>query len=366
MRTLWAPDVRASLAGISLVAVVAGELGPPPGRRGEGSGRLWWRCPFHGDANPSFAVRPRERTWHCFGCGAHGDAVDLVRRLHPRLGFTEAVAYLTGGVTPSTPAAPRRPAPAPPPAPSGLPEGDALALARDAEARLWGPDGGPALDYLRGRGLADATIRNARLGWTPGVSVPRSGGRAFRVSGIVLPWFDGGRLALVKVRQPEGREPRYAEAFRDPARVVCYPGPDAARAGLPLVVTEGEFDALLLGQELAGLASVVTLGSASSKPAGKALSVFLRCPHWHAAHDNDPAGELAASAWPSRARRTRPPGAFKDWTEVVQAPRMVNLRRWWSDVFAGHPRPPLYTWDELSTWRWADADGRPDSPENAP
>ena len=44
---------------------------------------------------------------------------------------------------------------------------DALALVEEAERALWTPSGAGTLDYLRGRGLKDATIRAARLGWTP-------------------------------------------------------------------------------------------------------------------------------------------------------------------------------------------------------
>jgi len=357
------PDWSALRETIDLAAVATRELGPAPGRRGEGGGRLWWNCPFHEDQNPSFAVWPREQAWHCFGCGEHGDAVDLVRRLHPELTFPETVAYLADGLVPMA----RRSKPFTTPlrggevlhAPSGLPEADALAVVQDAERRLWASEGADALAYLRTeRHLTDETIRTARLGWTPGVAFPtRSGGTA-RAAGIVIPWLDGGRPVLVKVRQAD-RQPRYAEVFRDPARMVCYPHPSAIRPGLPLIFVEGEFDDLLLGQELAGLASVVTLGSASSKPTNRALAAFLRCPQWYAAHDSDPAGDKAAGAWPARARRVRPPGAFKDWTEAVQSPHPVNLRRWWRDVFAGNISPPLYVWDELMAWRWGSAVGDP-------
>ena len=37
-------------------------------------------CPFHKDSNPSFHVYagdPVKHHFHCFGCGAHGDAADL-------------------------------------------------------------------------------------------------------------------------------------------------------------------------------------------------------------------------------------------------------------------------------------------------
>ena len=83
-------------------------------------------------------------------------------------------------------------------------------------------------------------------------------------SGIVIPWLDGDRLAMVKIRQPEGSKPKYAEALPRPARALSRPS--VVRTGKPLVVTEGEFDALLLGQDLGDLAAVVTLGSASSQP----------------------------------------------------------------------------------------------------
>ena len=62
-------------------------------------------------------------------------------------------------------------------------------LVDEATACLWGPGGGSALDYLRGRGLTEATVRAAGLGFTPAVMIPtRAGDRCFRFSGIVIPW----------------------------------------------------------------------------------------------------------------------------------------------------------------------------------
>lgn len=44
------------------------------------TGRNWiGRCPFHADRKPSFVIYPNG--WKCFGCGEHGDGVDLVARL---------------------------------------------------------------------------------------------------------------------------------------------------------------------------------------------------------------------------------------------------------------------------------------------
>ncbi len=168
----------------------------------------------------------------------------------------------------------------------------------EAAGRLWKPEGTEALAYLQGRGLTDETIRAARLGVVGSVSIPtREGDRCYQARGVVIPWFDGDRLALVKIRQPEGRKPKYAEAFRDRPRV--YPDPSVIEPGRPLVIVEGEFDALLLGQELRDLAAVVTLGSASSRPDVATRAEMLAACPWYVATDADEAGDKAASGWPA-------------------------------------------------------------------
>jgi hypothetical protein len=60
---------------------------------------------------------------------------------------------------------------------------------------------------------------------------------------------------MVKIRQPDSREPRYVQAFADRPRI--SPGPEVIRPGM-LVIAEGELDCILLAQELANLASVIT------------------------------------------------------------------------------------------------------------
>lgn len=354
-------DWKAERERIDLAAVATGLLGPAPGRRGESGRRLWWPCPFHEDQNPSFCIDSGSVWWHCFGCGEHGDAADLLMKIRG-VTFPEAVRELTGGPVAIGKAPVRlavKPTSKPAPQPSGLPEADALALVEPAEPSLWSPEGVDALAYLTGpRFLTPDTIRRARLGWTP-----RAEGVAWNPPGITIPWFDArGRLALVKVRPddgwrerfPEGRRPpKYLQAYGNPARAVLYPSPAAIRPGHALVIVEGEFDALLLGQELAGLAvSVATLGSASSRPEAAAYLAMMAAPRWFLGTDADPAGDLAAEAWPARARRVRPPSPYKDWTEAKADG--VNLARWWRDILNGVERPELFTWEELSTWRWGD------------
>src|SRR5205823_3404173 len=106
-----------------------------------------------------------------------------------------------------------------------------------------------------------------------------------------------------------------AEAFRDRPRI--DPGPEGIRPGAPLVVCEGEFDSRLLGQELEGLAAVVTPGSASIRPEGSTYLAMLLAPVWYLAHDADDAGDKAAAEWPARVRRVRPPDPCKDWGEAA-------------------------------------------------
>jgi hypothetical protein len=149
--------------------------------------------------------------------------------------------------------------------------------------------------------------------------------------GIVIPWFDCGRLVLVKIRRLGFfNGAKYLEAFRDRPRI--YPGPEAIRSGTPLIISEGEFDTLLLGQELGGLAPAVTRGSTSStRPEAAIFGLILPAPVWYVATDSDGAGDGAGDGWPARAHRVRPP-AGKDWTESFQAG--VDLRRWWiEEVF---------------------------------
>ena len=176
------PDWSAFRDRIDLARVATALLGPAPGRRGERGRRLWWRCPFHEDKNPSFAMDPGKAWWRCYGCGEHGDAAALVMKLQG-VDFLEAIRWLAdmqAAIERIRPRATRaRPAQGPrPPAPPrpltaateqplGLPLADALALVEDAAKRIWTPEGAKALAYLQGRGLTAETIQAARLGWTP-------------------------------------------------------------------------------------------------------------------------------------------------------------------------------------------------------
>src|SRR3954454_17598966 len=50
-------------------------------------------CPFHGEKTPSFVVTPVRESWHCFGCGKHGDIFTFVME-RDSVGFAEALKTL--------------------------------------------------------------------------------------------------------------------------------------------------------------------------------------------------------------------------------------------------------------------------------
>ncbi|MBA4371005.1 MAG: DNA primase [Coriobacteriaceae bacterium] len=54
---------------------------------------LWGNCPFHSEKTPSFKVDPATQLFHCFGCGAGGDAFGYLMRTE-NLEFPDAIRVL--------------------------------------------------------------------------------------------------------------------------------------------------------------------------------------------------------------------------------------------------------------------------------
>jgi DNA primase len=124
-------------------------------------------CPFHAEKTPSFYINDQKSFFHCFGCGAHGDAVGFLMR-HDGLAFPEAVeqlAALAGMEMPKS-------------EPEEAQKYDRLKKLADAleaackwfEAQLKTAAGREALAYLQRRGLDDKTIAEFRLGYAPAAS----------------------------------------------------------------------------------------------------------------------------------------------------------------------------------------------------
>jgi DNA primase len=124
-------------------------------------------CPFHAEKTPSFYINDQKAFFHCFGCGAHGDAVGFVMR-HDGLSFPEAVEQLAALAGMAMP----RPEPG---EQQTYDRHKRLAdLLENAtkffESQLRSAAGRDALAYLRGRGLDDQAIAEFRLGYAPAPS----------------------------------------------------------------------------------------------------------------------------------------------------------------------------------------------------
>lgn len=121
-------------------------------------------CPFHNEKSPSFFVNDDRASYHCFGCGEHGDAIGFLMKTEG-LGFPEAVERLAGEVGLDLPKEDRADAQA-------TSQRQALLAACETacawfETALAAPEGRAALTYLSGRGVTPEDMKKFRLGWAP-------------------------------------------------------------------------------------------------------------------------------------------------------------------------------------------------------
>ena len=117
------------------------------------------RCPFHNERTPSFFVSPTRGSFHCFGCGKGGDVFSFIQEIEG-VDFRKALEILSEragvelkGIDPR--------------------ERSELASLRallEEATKFFEKNlqvNAQALEYLRGRGLKDETIKDFRLGYTP-------------------------------------------------------------------------------------------------------------------------------------------------------------------------------------------------------
>jgi DNA primase len=295
-------------------------LAPLIGRRVkvERAGRQWKACcPMHGEKTPSFYIY--DDHYHCFGCGAHGDAITFIIQTEGA-SFTEAVERL------ASEAGLEVPKPSPRAAETERRRYDLNAVldlaARSFQGRLFLPEGRRALEYLLGRGLGEATIRRFGLGWSgPGrgaliADLAREGVEPALMAeaGLTRADPDGGRVrelfferVMFPIRDRAGKvisfggrilgdgQPKYVngpETALFSKRRTLY-ALDLARAtrGAEIVLVEGYLDVIALHQ--AGFAGAVA-------PLGTALTEDQLAELWRLSpapilcFDGDAAGRRAA------------------------------------------------------------------------
>src|SRR4029078_12059080 len=129
------------------------------------AGREWKACcPFHNEKTPSFTINDEKGFDHCFGCGAHGDAIRFLTDARG-LPFMDAVKELAGDA--------RLEVPAQDPRMREKAERSAGLYDVMEAAQRWfieqldGIEGGQARAYLQGRGISDASKRKFGFGFAP-------------------------------------------------------------------------------------------------------------------------------------------------------------------------------------------------------
>ena len=285
-------------------------------------------CPFHNEKTPSFTVNDKKGFFHCFGCGAHGDAVGFVMKTEG-LSFPESVEKLArevGMPVPrATPAERERVERA-----ATLQQVVELAAAWfQKQLRL--PVGRQGLDYLRGRGLSDQTIDDFRLGFAPdsrdgliaalkreNVPIEKivEAGLAIQPDDRREPYdrFRGRVMFVINDRRGRaiafgGRvmgagEPKYLNSpetplFHKGANLYCL---DRAREAVtkdqPVIVAEGYMDVIALhGAGFTG--AVAPLGTALTE--GQLGELWKLADEPYLCFDGDNAGRRAAARAAQRA-----------------------------------------------------------------
>lgn len=276
-------------------------------------------CPFHSENSPSFTVAPEKGFYHCFGCGAHGNAINFVMRFD-QLEFipaVELVAKELGRAVPRDERPTARPAGASPHAALyGLAEA-AKTFFRDQLAS------DSAAAYLAGRGISTQIASTYELGYAPNdwsalkrsiassrerdllsigllAKSDRASGRTydrFRER-LMFPIRDErGRVAGFGGRATGAGTPKYlnspeSEIFRKNQVLYGLWQALQAQRRLPRVlVVEGFIDAVTLAQYDAGPA-VATMGTAFSD--AHAALLYRYTDQAYFCFDGDRAGRAAA------------------------------------------------------------------------
>jgi DNA primase len=311
LSTAWLDELRARTV---LSAVIS------PSVKLIRAGREWKACcPFHNEKTPSFTVNDDKGFNHCFGCGAHGDAISFLTD-HRGLAFMDAVKELASKAGMEIPA----------PDPRAKERAERTASLTDVmgEVAKWfaeqlqGIGGADARDYLKRRGIGQEAIQRFGFGLAPDSrnalkrALDKLGEDRLIETGMLIKPDDGGdsydrfrgRL-MIPIRDARGRviafggrilgegEPKYLNspdtALFDKGRTlynIDRAGP-ASRTAKRLIVVEGYMD--VIGLDCAGIAEVVAPNGTAVTEAQLALMWRLD-PSPVLCFDGDSAGRRAA------------------------------------------------------------------------
>ena len=307
------------------------------------AGREWKACcPFHNEKTPSFTINDDKGFYHCFGCGAHGDAIRFLTD-HRGMPFMDAVKELAAKAGMEVPAAD----------PRAKEEAERTSTLTEvmAEVARWyteqlnGLGGADARDYLKRRGIEAAVAARFGLGLAPDNrtalkrALEKLGEDKLIETGMLIQPEEGekesydrfrGRL-MIPIRDPRGRvigfggrilgegEPKYLNSPQtvlfDKGRTLYNldrAGP-ASRTAKRLIVVEGYMDVIALDR--AGISEVVA-PNGTALTEGQLERLWRLDPSPILCFDGDNAGKKAAIRAAARALPLLAPDRTLRFVEV--------------------------------------------------
>ncbi|HCM04824.1 MAG TPA: DNA primase, partial [Oceanospirillales bacterium] len=125
-------------------------------------------CPFHNEKSPSFTVSQDKQFYHCFGCGANGNAISFVME-YEKLEFVDAIEEMASMLNLDVPREQGG---------SSAPERTAAQKRSDYDLMLHTArfyqhqlkhhaNSAAVIDYVKGRGLSGETVKKFMVGYAP-------------------------------------------------------------------------------------------------------------------------------------------------------------------------------------------------------
>jgi len=318
------------------------------------AGREWKACcPFHNEKTPSFTINDDKGFYHCFGCGAHGDAIRWMTD-QQGLPFMDAVKELAQAAGMEVPQAD----------PRAREKAERASTLHDVMARaeawfveeLGKAEGAQARAYLKKRGINEAQARTFRIGLAPDsrtrlrAALKDIGDEKLIECGLLIQPEEGnrepydrfrGRL-MIPIRDARGRtiafggrilgegEPKY---LNSPETVLFDKGRTlfnldraaaASRKAGRVIVVEGYMDVIALSG--AGIdEAVAPLGTALTE--GQLERLWRLDPTPILCFDGDNAGQKAAVRAIGRALPFLTPGRTLRFVTLPQGQDPDDLIR---------------------------------------
>ncbi len=286
-------------------------------------------CPFHNEKSPSFSVSQEKQFYHCFGCGAHGNAITFLMEFD-RLEFPDAIEELASHYSMEVPREQNNQSPA-----QQLKQQQAFQQKQDdyqlmldinrfyQQQLMHAKDKQVAIDYLKARGLSGDIVKRFGIGYISdtwdgmmkefahhqqntqqlidlGMAIPGDKNRPYdRFRGrIMFPIRDKrGRTIGFGGRVLDQGTPKYLNSpetriyHKGQELYGLYEAKQATKQLNRLVVVEGYMDVVALAQHGVSYA-VASLGTATT--AEQLHTLFRTVKEVICCYDGDRAGRDAA------------------------------------------------------------------------